>query len=172
MCPGPTVMCSQNVWTLANKRVEPAAPAVRPTGVPGLGPGFAVEDVLRHQSREHFDAVRMESAGPQHARWAAVGYQIDAHHGVVPVAVVPCIRLVGEVVNVPVPDLEDAPAHQGSRLRVEVSPVIAYLLVRIHGLSMWVGSSRSEGLMHCYAAESESAQLPQSWCRRVPEELV
>ena len=78
--------------------------------------------------------------------------QIDAHHGVMPIAVVPCIRLVGEVVNVPVPDLQDAPAHQDSRLRAEMSPLIAYLLVRIHGLSMWVGSSRSEGLMHRHAA--------------------
>jgi hypothetical protein len=60
-------------------------------------------------------------------------------------------------VNVPVPDLQDAPAHQGSRLRVEVSPLIAYLLVRIHGLSMWVGSSRSEGLMQCHAADSAAA---------------
>jgi hypothetical protein len=45
--------------------------------------------------------------------------------------------------------IQKCPRFQGNP---EMSPLIAYLLVRIHGLSMWVGSSRSEGLMHSHAS--------------------
>jgi hypothetical protein len=68
--------------------------------------------------------------------------QLDAHHRVMPVAVIP--GFANKVADVPVVDLEHTSARQGRNLRVIPDPLLSRLLCPAHGLSMGAQASQGE----------------------------
>lgn len=101
--------------------------SLRPTP-PGL---LGRYQVLRDGVREDLDAEGVEAVSPGDGEGAVVRHQLDAHHRVVPVVVVPDARLGREVVDVPVLDADDLPADEAGSIELELTLVglIAHVLI-------------------------------------------
>lgn len=85
----------------------PVAPACEPTR---CGGAFVQREVVFDRLVEDLDPVWIEHAGPGHRHGPDIGAALNAHDGVMPVAVVPSRGLRAEVVDAPVVDRRETPA--------------------------------------------------------------